>query len=315
MSIMETLDQQHQDQNHEQDNEQRQASETLSSLFDRLDGIEKNQREIVTSFNSVAQNFLSTWQGLEQTQRLMQQLNNSNASANDSHAKTLTKLATTQIEMLELLAGSKVVKLPDGSTVRAADVSAHALMLKVSADITGLRTTNSSLTDALQRQRTINIDHEKLATYLVPGLGKQLLAHERAVQAAFAKANNPMLADLEKSRAVLSETGTQVSEQVRRAGEQVAQLRGAVTWRTVGQISAALLPLAIAVAVVFGAAQTVWAAFGLQPILQTLWASFLSTQEWYWKIAIASAAFVVLAGIGGLTWKIGKKLHELYRRY
>jgi hypothetical protein len=124
-----------------------------------------------------------------------------------------------------------------------------------------------------------------------------------------------MLAELEKSRAVLSETGTQVSEQVRRAGEQVAQLRGAVTWRTVGQISGALLPLAIAVGVVFGAAQTVWAAFGLQPILQTLWAWFLSTQEWYWKLAIAGSAFVVLAGFGWLTWKIGKKLHESYRRY
>jgi hypothetical protein len=252
---------------------------------------------------------------MEQTQRLMQQLNNSNASANDSHAKTLTTLATTQSEMLELLAGSKVVKLPDGSTVRAADVSALALTRKVSAEIKALGTTNSSLADAVQRQRAVKIDHEKLAKYLVPGLGKELLAHERAVQAAFAEASIPMLAELEKSRAVLSETGTQVSEQVLRAGGQVAQLRGAVTWRTVGQISGALLPLAIAVWVVFGAAQTVWAAFGLQPILQTLWGWFLSTQEWYWKLAIAGSAFVVLAGFGWLTWKIGKKLHESYRRY
>jgi hypothetical protein len=312
MGIMETLDQQ---QHQEQDNEQQQTSETLSSLLDRLDAIEKNQREVVTSFNSVAQNFLSTWEGMDQTQRLMRQLNNSNVSANDSHAKTLTKLATTQSEMLELLAGSQAVKLPDGSTVRAADLSADALTQKISAEIKALRTTSLSLADAVQRQRTVNIDHEKLATYLVPGLGKQLLAHERAVQAAFAEASIPMLAELEKSRAVLSETGTQVSEQVHRAGEQVAQLRGAVTWRTVGQISGALLPLAIAVSVVFGAAQTVWAAFGLQPILQTFWGWFLSAEEWYWKIAIAGSAFVVLAGFGWLTWKTGKKLHESYRRY
>jgi hypothetical protein len=164
---METLNQ----QQHEQDNEQQQTSEMLSSLFDRLDGIEKNQREIVTSVNSVAQNLISTWEGMEQTQRLVQQLSSSDASANDSHVKTLTTLATTQSEMLELLAGSKVVKLPDGSTVRAADVSAHALTQKISAEIKALATTNSSLADAVQRQRAVNIDHEKLAKYLVPGLG------------------------------------------------------------------------------------------------------------------------------------------------
>lgn len=311
MGIMETLNQQHHDQNHEQ----QLTSETLSSLLDRLDGIEKNQQRLVTSFNSMAQGFISTWQGLEQTQQLMQQLNSSNASANDSHAKTLTTVATTMSEMLELLASSKVVKLPDGSTVRAADLSAHALMQSISAQITSLESTNSRLADAVHRQRAVNIDHDKLAKYLVPGLGEQLLAHERSVQAAFAEASLPVLAELEKSRTALSEAGAEVSEQVRRASEQVTQLRGAVTWHTVGQISAALLPLAIAVWVVFGTAQTVWAAFGLQPILQTLWGWFLSAQEWYWKLSIAGVAFLVLTGFGWLTWKLGKRLHEWYRGY
>lgn len=311
MGIMETLNQQHHDQNHEQ----QLTSETLSSLLDRLEGIEKNQREIVNSFSSVAQSFISTWEGLEQTQRLMQQLNNSNVSANDSHAKTLTTLATTMSEMLELLASSKVVKLPDGSTLRAADVSAHALTQNISVKITALETTNSRLADALHRQRTVNIDYEKLVGYLVPRLGAQLLEHEHAVKTAFAESSVPMLAELEKSRTALSGAGTQVSEQVRRAGEQVDQLRGAVTWRTVGQISAALLPLAIAVWVVFGAAQTLWAAFGFQPILQTVWGWFLSAHEWYWKLAIAGTAFAVLAGFGWLTWQLGKKLHESFRRY
>jgi hypothetical protein len=199
--------------------------------------------------------------------------------------------------------------------VRAADMSAHALMRKVSGQIETLETTNSRLADAVHRQRVINVDHDKLAKYLVPGLNEQLLAHEHAVEAAFAEANVPMLAELEKSRTALSQAGTQVTEQVRRAGEHVAHLGGAVTWRTVGQMTGALLPLAIAVAVVFGAAQTLWAAFGLQPILQTLWTWFLSAQEWYWKLGIAGTAFVVLAGFGWLTWKLGKKLHEAYRGY
>jgi hypothetical protein len=312
MGIKDTLEEQ---QQHQQHNEQQLTSETLSSLLDRLDGIEKSQREIVTSFNSVAHSFISTWEGLEQTQRLMQQLYNYNVSANDSHGKTLTRLATTQSEILELLAGSKAVKLPDGSTVRAADVSAHALMQKVSAQITALETTNSRLVDAAHGQRAVNIDHEKLAKYLAPRLGGQLLAHERSVLTAFAEANAPMLAELERSRIALNEAGTQVSDQVRRAGEQVAQLRGTVTWRTVGQISAALIPLAIAVWTVFGTAQTVWTAFGFQPILQTLWGWFLNAQEWYWKLSIAGTAFVVLAGFGWLTWKLGRKLQEFFRRY
>ncbi|QDW28598.1 hypothetical protein FFF93_001455 [Arthrobacter sp. KBS0702] len=167
----------------------------------------------------------------------------------------------------------------------------------------------------MHRQGTVNIDHDKLARYLIPGLGEQLLAHEQAVQTAIAEANVPMLAELERSRIALNEAGTQVSDQVRRAGEHVAQLGGAVTWRIVGQISAALLPLAIAVWVVFGTAQTVWAAFGLQPILQTLWGWFLSAQEWYWKLSIAGTAFIVLMGFGWLTWKLGKRLHEWYRGY
>ncbi len=305
----------YEEQQHQQYNEQQLTSETLIALLDRLDGIEKNQREIVTSFNSVAQSFISTWQGVEQAQRSMQQLNSSAASANALHGKTLTTLATTQSEILELLASSKAVALPDGTTVRAADLSAHALMRKVSAQISALETTNSRLADAAHGQRGVNIDHEKLAKYLVPGLDAQLLAHEQAVQTAFAEASAPMLAELERSRTALSEAGTQVSDQVRRAGEQVAQLRGTVTWRTVGQISAALLPLAIAIWVVFGTAQTVWAAFGLQPILQTLWGWFVSAHEWYWKLSIAGTAFAVLTGFGWLIRAFGKWLYAWYRRY
>lgn len=303
------------EQQHQQYNEQQLTSETLIALLDRLDGIEKNQREIVTSFNSVARSFISMWEGQEQTQRSMQQLHNYNVSVNDSHGKTLTRLATTMGEMLELLSSSKAVKLADGSTVRAADVSAHTLMRKVSARISALETTNSRLAEAADGQRAMNIDYQKLAKYLIPGLGEQLLAHEQAVQTAFAEANVPVLAELERSRIALNAAGRQVSDQVRRAGEQVAHLGGTVTWRTVGQISAALLPLAIAVWVVFGTAQTVWAAFGLQPILQTLWAWFLSANEWYWKLAIAGTAFVVLTVFGWLTWAVGKKLHTLFRGY
>lgn len=303
------------EQQHQHLNEQQLTSETLNSFLDRLHGIEKSQREIVTSFNSMAHSFISTWEGLEQMQRLMQQLYNYNVSANDSHGKTLTTVATTMGEMLELLASSKTVKLPDGSMVRATDVSAHALMQKVSAQISALETTNSRLADAAHGQRAVNIDHEKLAKYLVPGLGGQLLAHERSVQTAFAEASLPMLAELGRGRTALNEAGTQVSDQVRRAGEQVAQLRGTVTWRTVGQISAALLPLAVAVWVVFGTAQTVWAAFGLQPILQTLWGWFASAHEWYWKVAIAGTAFAVLTGFGWLIRAFGKWLYAWYRRY
>ncbi|KQN88986.1 hypothetical protein ASE96_05000 [Arthrobacter sp. Leaf69] len=307
---MESLNQQH-----ELDNEQQLTSAMLSSLLDRLDAIEKSQREVVTSISSVAQNFLSTWEGMEQTQRLTQQLYNYNVSASDSHGKTLTTLATTQSEMLELMASSRVVKLPDGSTVRAGGVSAHALTQDMAVQIKAFGTTNLKLAEAVRRQRTVSVDHDKLAKYLVPELGKQLLAHEHAMQTAFADVSRPMLAELEESRAALNEAGAQVSEQVRRAGEQVAQLRGTVTWRTLGQISAALLPLAIAVSMVFGTAQTVWAAFGLQPILYTFWIWFLDAHEWYWRLAIAGTAFAVLIGFGWLTVMVGRKLHEFFRGY
>lgn len=303
------------EQQHQHYNEQQQTSATSIVLHDRLDGIEKNQREVVTSFNSIAQNFISTWEGMEQTQRLMQQLNNSVASANDSHAKTLTTLATTQSEMLKLLASSKAVQLPDGSTVRAADVSAHALMQKLSVQIQALETMNSRLADEVHLKRAVTVDHNKLAMHLIPRLREHLSAHEHAVQAAFAQANVSVLADLAASRAALSEAGAQVSTQVRRAGEQVEKLGGIVTWRTVGDVATVLLPLSLVVFVVFGTAQTVWAAFGLQPILQTIWGWFLDAEEWYRKLAIAGGAFVVLAAICWLTCGLGKRLYRSYRGY
>lgn len=57
----------------------------------------------------------------------------------------------------------------------------------------------------------------------------------------------------------------------------------------------------------------VWAAFGLQPILQTLWGWFIAAPEWYWKLAIAGGAFGVLGAFGWLTWWVGKKLFRGYR--
>lgn len=310
MSIMESLNQQQ-----ELENEQQLTSAMLSSLLDRLDAIEKSQQQLVSSFSSVAQNLLSTWEGMEQTQRLTQQLYNYNVSANDSYGKTLTTLATTQSEMLALLASSGGVKLLDASKVWAGDVSVLAPTQDISVQIKALGTTNLKLAEAVRRQRTVSIDHEKLAGYLVPQLSERLLVHEHAMQTAFADASRPMLAQLEESRAALNEAGEQVSEQVRRAGGHVAQLRGTVTWRTVGQISAALLPLAIAVSMVFGTAQTVWAAFGLQPILHTFWMWFLDAHEWYWRLAIAGTAFAVLTGFGWLTVIVGRKLHEFFKGY
>lgn len=310
MTIMDELDQQQQEQNGNQ-----QTSELLRGLLDRLDGIEKNQREVVKASNEATQNVSRVWVELEQLQQLMQQQMFSDAIARESLEKTLKTLASTQSGMLEVLDNSKSVKLPDGSSARPADVSAHVLMQKVSARIETLETTNSRLADEVHLKRAINIDHEKVARHIVPKLGAQILAHENAVKEAFGEASAPVLAELVKSRTALIEAGEKASAQVRRASGQVEKLAGVVTWRTVGQVSGALLPLAVAVVVVLGAAQTVWAAFGFQPILQTVWAWFLDAQEWYWKLAIAGSAFAVLAAFGWLTFRIGKKVSQLYRGY
>lgn len=310
MGIMDKLEQQHREQS-----EQQQSSEILSALLDRLDGIEKNQREVVKATNEATQNVSRVWVEMEQMQRLMQQQTPSDVSANDSHGKTLTTLANTQVEILKTLGSSKSVVLRDGSAVSTADVSAHTLILKVMAQIEALETTNTKLADEVRRKRVLNIDHEKLAGHLIPRIGEQLSAHEDAVQAAFTEASAPMLAELEKGRTALSDAGARVSTQMKRAGEQVEKLNSVVTWRTVGQVATVLLPLALATFVVFGVAQTVWAAFGLEPILQTIWGWFLGAPEWYWKLTIAGGAFAVVAAFGWVVWRIGKKLHEWYRGY
>ncbi|TDK25834.1 hypothetical protein E2F48_11460 [Arthrobacter crusticola] len=39
----------------------------------------------------------------------------------------------------------------------------------------------------------------------------------------------------------------------------------------------------------------------------------LNAPEWYWKLAIAGGAFVALAVVGWLLWRLGKKLYVSYR--
>lgn len=189
-------------------------------------------------------------------------------------------------------------------------------MQKVMTRIEALQTTmGTDLANEAKRVGTVSVNYEKLAGILTPRLAVQLSAHEQAVQTAFAQASAPMLAELEKGRTALNDAGAGVTMQVTRASEQIEKLGGVVTWRMVGQIATVLLPLALAMFMLFGVAQTIWVALGFQPILQTIWGWFLGAPEWYWKLIIAGGAGVVLAAFGWLTWWIGKKLYELYRGY
>ena len=174
---------------------------------------------------------------------------------------------------------------------------------------------NSKLADEIHRKGTVNIDHEKLAAHLTPRLSDELAVREKAIQTAWVDATARVLEGLENSHAALSATGVRVTSEVKRAGDQVGKLRRTVTWHTVGQIGATFLPFALVTGVVFGMAQTLWAAFGLQPILQTVWGYFVEAQEWYWKITIAASTFLMLAAFSWLIVRLGKNLHEWYRDY
>ena len=300
-----------------EENEQQQILEVLSDLHGRLDGIETNQREVVSTTNASTQSIIRIWTELEQMRQLMQPRTHSGASVNESFGKTLTTVANTQKEILEVLSEARSVKLklPGGSTITDSDQSAHALMRTMTEQMKGLTETDSKLADEIHRRGTVNINYEKLAAHLMPRLSEELRAQERAIQAAWADAAAPVLAELKTSRAAISETGAQINAEVKRVDDQVGKLRGTVIWHTVGQTVAALLPFALATSVVFGLAQTLWAAFGLHPILQTIWGRFLTAEPWYWKLLIAGGAFAILAVLGGLTYWVGKKLHQFYKGY
>ena len=298
-----------------EESEQQQILEVLSDLHGRLDGIETNQKEVVSTTNASTQSIIQIWTQLEQLRQLMPPQPHSGASVNESFGKTLTTVANTQKEILEVLSGARVRPLPGGSTITASDVSVHALMQSLTEQMQGLAGMNSKLADEIHRKGTVNIDHEKLAAHLMPRLSEELRSQERAIQAAWADAAAPVLAELQTSRAAISETGAQINAEVKRVDDQVGKLRGTVIWHTVGQTVAALLPFALATSVVFGLAQTLWAAFGLHPILQTIWGSFLTAEAWYWKLLIAGGAFGILAVLGGLTYWVGKKLHQFYKGY
>ncbi|WP_152273647.1 hypothetical protein [Arthrobacter koreensis] len=310
MGIMERLEQQHREQS-----ELLQTLELLSDLHGRLDGIEANQKEVVSTTNASTQSIIRIWTELELLRRQMQPQQRSDESAKASSLEMLTTLGNTQQEILELLSRTKTVTLPNGASVTAADLSGHALMQNVSAEIRGLTEANSRLADELHQKRGVSIDYEKLAAYMLPKLTDQLSAQTAAMQAAWAAAAKPVLSEMKTTQESLHEVGAEVSLQIRNARDQVRKLRGTVTWHTVGQIGAALLPFALVAFVSFGAAQTLWAAFGLQPILQTVWEGFSDSAEWQGKLAIVGGAFACLGVYGWVTWLLGGKLYRFYRGY
>ena len=303
------------EQQHREESEQQQTLELLSDLHGRLDGIETNQKEVVSTTNASTQSIIGIWRELEQLRQLMPQLPRSGESVKASSLEMLATLGNTQQEILGLLSRTKTVTLPSGASVTAADLSGHALMQNVSAEIRGLTEVNSRLADELHRKRGVNIDYEKLAPYMLPKLTDQLIAQTAAMQAAWAASAAPVLSEMKTTQASLHEVGAEVSLQIRHAREQVGKLRGTVTWHTVGQFGAALLPFALVAFVSFGVAQTLWAAFGLQPILQTVWGWFSDSAEWQGKLAIAGGAFACLGVYGWLTWLLGGKLYRFYRGY
>ena len=309
MGIRDRLELQQREQN-----EQQQILEVLSDFHGRLDGIEMNQKEVVSTTNASTQSIIRIWTELEQMRQLMQPRPHSGASVNESVGKTLKTLANTQKEILEVLSGSGARLLPGGSTISAYDISADAWTQSLAEQIQDVTRTSLRLADEIHRKRTVDIDYEKLATYLVPRLSVEMASQEKAVRMAWADAAAPVLDELKTSRAALRETGAQIDTDVKRFNDQIRKLRRTFTWHEVGQIGAALLPFTLAITVVFGVAQTVWAAFGFRPILQTIWASFAAAEVWYWKLAIAGAAFGSLTVLGWLTCWLGKKVYLFYKR-
>lgn len=307
---MDRLEQQHREQS-----ELQQTLELLSDLHGRLDGIETNQKEVVSTTNASTQSIIRIWTELELLRRQMQPQQRSDESAEASSLEMLATLGNTQQEILELLSRTKTVTLPNGASVTAADLSGHALMQNVSAEIRGLTEANSRLADELHQKRGVSIDYEKLAAYMLPKLTGQLSAQTAAMQAAWAAAATPVLSEMKITQASLHEAGADVSLQIRQARDQVGKLTGTVTWHTVGQICAALLPIALVAFASFGAAQTLWAAFGLQPILLTVWGWFSDSAEWQGKLAIPGGAFACLGMYGWVTWLLGGKLYRFYKRY
>lgn len=303
-----------------QEQEQKAVSEQLSTLTSKVDADRRLLDALRTSVARLSEYLTTMDEDLgSRLDRLSTSLEREHASTpQDSAAlsEQLSEIEQTLSSVAGQLNASELVQLPDGSRVTRRDLEAHAMMQHLSRQMTTTASASEALAAEVRERGNIHIDTDKLETRTLAQFDQRLGA---AIEPRVQRLEQTMtghedrVEGLGAELAASTDRAADALEKTVRSSERCVQrLQSAVTWRAVGHMGLALIPLAVAIIVLGGLVGGLTQAIGLGPLFTWAWASFEAATVWSSKILIALATLVgagVLVGvILGLAWWIRDKL-------
>lgn len=306
---------------------QQSTAEMLTALTSRLDAQASQLTKLTTAVNELSSyvkvmdevhtaklKALTSPQGeLPSTSRL-----------DDETRKRLSEIEKTLAALAKTVSDERVVKLPNGESVRASQLDSLKLTTSINQQLQTMARSSAELAEAVTRRGHIVIDPRRLEQHAVKVLDERLT---KAVEPSVARVEQT-LAGFESR---VGEVGAQqVAEASRRAAEVTAKaesvvvavnaaerrleaLEGKVAWTAVGRLGLALLPLAAVLLVIGGLVSGAAYAAGFGPLLGWAWTSFTAAQAWWVKVLIALGTLGGVSAFGAVIWWLAKRLGEDFR--
>lgn len=278
--------------------------DTLMNQTKRLTAIEKAQSDLTRTLSS--QPSTSETSELDSLRSGVNEI----VKTMNAHSETLNALAET-------VSDKRVVKLSDGSSVSAFELQAHSMMKQINAQVMTLASTSKELAKEVHAKSSVKLDGEKTGRWLA----KQVNEHfDHAVQEPVDGLRN----DLQGLREEMSTLGTERLSEVHRAVEEslselnearrnIEAIERRVTFVGISRLALAVLPLFASVLLVGGLVWGLGSMFGIGPLFEWAWGSFMAASLWWQKALIAAATLGGAALFVWLVLRVSRWVYEELR--
>lgn len=236
-----------------------------------------------------------------------------------SLANAQSEMSKTLAEIVRTVSDERVVKLPSGESVSAADLSAHSLVSRLGKQIEVMTSSSNDLSEAVRKRGQVVIDMARLEKHMAGLLDRRL---QRAVEGPVARLEKVLGGRIDAVGAEAREAGERAEEASKQAARSIdasasrIEKSRKVGWPEVGNLAAALLPLLVAVTLVLGLGRVlVVDVLGLPMVTAWLWGQVSAASSWWaaglWVLALVS---VVGGTVALVTWA-SRRLYEWYQRW
>lgn len=308
---------------------QQSTSEMLTALTSRLDAQASQLTKLTTAVNELSgyvkvmdEVHTAKLKALTSQQRELP----STSRLDDETRKRLSEIEKTLAALAKTVSDKRVVKLPNGESVRASQLDSLTLTRQINERLETMARSSAELAEAVTQRGRIVIDPRKLEQHVVKVLDERLA---KAVEPSVARVEKTLkgfeskvadvgaqrVAEASKKIAEVTAKAEDVVVAVNASGRRLEALEGKVTWTAVGRLCLALLPLATVLLVIGGLVGGVAYAAGFGPLLGWAWSSFSAAQAWGAKVLIALGTLGGVAGFGAVAWWLAMRLGEDFRHW